>query len=64
MNQVEISEKTGISQSQISKIFKGKPIGKTTAKTLGEKMGIKWHDVFAMSPDEIRDCLIKSLTKI
>jgi len=61
MNQIEIAKKTGISQSQVSRIFNGKPIGKDTARKLSKITGIKWNEIIAMEPEKIKRYLIGSL---
>jgi len=61
MNQFEIARITNISQSQVSKILNGKPIGKTTAKKLSKVTGEKWNNIIIMKPEEIKRILDKTL---
>jgi len=61
ISQTQIAKKVGISQGQLSRIFGGETYGPTSAKKIGNFIGVKWNKVFAMEPLDIFHALAKKI---
>lgn len=61
ISQSRISELTGISQAQLSRIFDGKTYGTTSAIKIGSVLNIPWQAVFSKSGLDLYHALAKKI---
>lgn len=60
--QQAIADETGLSQSTISKIFSGYPVGKRVALRFEALTGTEWVKFLTMPPDDIKTKLTAAMS--
>jgi predicted XRE-type DNA-binding protein len=64
VKQTDIATLTGISQSQLSRIFDGKPYGFNSAVKIGSVLNLPWQDVFALKPLKLYTKLAQKVEEV